>query len=179
MPTPQQLQLLDALIQSHHIGHWLETSPTGLRTKQLTEAGIRWKTNVALVGILVLVWLRLDRHHISMAWFWGILVLYGLLMLGRTYWRLELDFSANQIHAGIGNIGIFQRDLSTFKGFTTTSGHRFNGIDRGGSLYLEFEGKSRLLLATLRNPQELEHLQTVLLRAVAWAKQWNPPGTPA
>lgn len=157
---------LDQLIQHYNLDHWLEVTDTGLRTCQFTDAGIRWKTLTLLGLVLIAAALKFDSLDLPIGWLWGSLALFGLLALGRHYWRVEFDLAEGKVHAGFGSTGIFERDLSQFTGFGWDRGYIINGVDAGGSLYMNFNGASKLRIAVLRDPEDFRNLQTVLLQAI-------------
>ena len=160
---------LYTLIQHYHLDHWLEVTDTGLRTCQFTDAGIRWKTTALTSLVLIAIALKFSSLHLHIGWLLGCLALFGLAALGRHYWRIEFDLEEGKVHAGFGNTGIFERELSQFTGFGWDRGYKINGVDAGGSLYMNFNGASKLRIAVLRDPEDFRNLQTVLLQAMACA----------
>ena len=166
MPTDR----LYTLVQHYRLDHWLEVTGTGLRTRQFTDAGIRWKTTALASLVLIAIALKFSSLDLNIGWLLGCVAVYGLMAWGRNNWRIEFDLEEGKVQAGFGNTGIFERELSQFTGFGWDRGYIINGVDAGGSLYMNFNGASKLRIAVLRDPEDFRNLQTVLLQALAWAK---------
>lgn len=162
-----------ALIQHYRLNDWLEATDTGFRTRQFADAGIRWKTTGLAALLIIAMVLKFGSLDLHIGWLLGCLALFGLLALGRHYWRIEFDLVERKVSAGFGKMGVFKRDLSQFTGFGWDKGYIVNGVDAGGSLYMNFNGASKLRIAVLRDPEDFRNLQTVLIEAMVQTNTIN------